>query len=572
MIGVISRENEAHIVKEFFQLFKTPWEYYLPQKSYDIVLSTKDVHQMEAKVLLIYNSRMCMVDSIHGIVTQPQDKKELLKYKNHEYPIYGNQLTFISSHPPLIQTKGGSGIAGLKINANKKQVLRIGYDLFEEISFLLTEGQPKENAIIPTLEIHILMLRDWILQAEIPLVEIPPIPAGHKFFVCLTHDVDFAGIRRHKFDPTMWGFIYRALVGSFFAALKGRLSWSKVIKKWMAVLSLPGVYLGLARDFWFQFDRYLKIDKNFGSTFFIIPFKNSPGDEKAVKASRRRAVRYDITDISKLAKAILDEGYEIGLHGIDAWHDSAKGRQEMNRICEVVDCSEIGVRMHWLYFDEHSPQALEKAGFIYDSSFGHNDAVGHRAGTTQAFQPMGAQILLELPLHIMDTALFYGKRMNLSDSQAAALCDRLIEDAVRFGGSLTINWHHRSLAPERLWGEFYSNLLRELEARGAYFMAAMRVVKWFQKRREILFEEVCFTKSGLKARFKRADFDCDPPLLLRVYLPSERVSTNDDFLSSAQNSFEVILSNARDMQITFEDVLNREPSEKDSDRSVSAKE
>ncbi len=41
--------------------------------------------------------------------------------------------------------------------------------------------------------------------------------------------------------------------------------------------------------------------------------------------------------------------------------------------------------MHWLYWAEKLAQALEKAGFEYDSTFGYNDAIGFRAGTTQAF-------------------------------------------------------------------------------------------------------------------------------------------------------------------------------------------
>ena len=45
----------------------------------------------------------------------------------------------------------------------------------------------------------------------------------------------------------------------------------------------------------------------------------------------------------------------------------------------------------------------------------------------------------------------------------------MLDNAVRFGGTLTINWHDRSLAPERLWGEFYSDLIQDLKNRGAWF-------------------------------------------------------------------------------------------------------
>jgi len=63
------------------------------------------------------------------------------------------------------------------------RVVRLGYDLFQEVQFLLSAGQPLEQASIPTLDIHIRMLRNWILSEGIPLLEIPPVPGGHSFAV-----------------------------------------------------------------------------------------------------------------------------------------------------------------------------------------------------------------------------------------------------------------------------------------------------------------------------------------------------------------------------------------------------
>jgi hypothetical protein len=349
----------------------------------------------------------------------------------------------------------------------------------------------------------------------------------------------------------MWGFVYRALVDSVLAVAKRRFVWRNLFKNWLAVFSLPGVYLGLSKDFWVQFEEHCEIERNLGSTFFFIPFKNTPGGRNSINAPKRRASRYDINDIPVLVKKLSNQGCEIGLHGIDAWHDSSKGSREMNRVREVVECAEIGVRMHWLYLDDHSPQVLERAGFTYDSSFGYNDAVGYRAGTTQVFKPMGAQTLLELPLHIMDSALFSRTRMRLSDSQASALCNTLIQNAGQFGGSLTINWHHRSLAPERLWGDFYVSLLKDLKAHGACFLTAMRVVKWFQKRRDIQFEEIHLTKSGLRLSLKQLAFDNDLPPILRIYPAPEHDSTNEKVSRPTRSYVEVTLSNKTDVQVTF---------------------
>src|SRR5437870_1230635 len=118
MIGVVARAEEHDIVREFFELFKTPWEFCRDNERYRVLLR---------------------------------------------------------------------------------------YELFQEIRFLLTTGQPPENAAIPTLERHIALLRRWIIGSGIPLVEIPPVPEGHPFIACLTHDLDHPSLRFHRFDHTTLG-------------------------------------------------------------------------------------------------------------------------------------------------------------------------------------------------------------------------------------------------------------------------------------------------------------------------------------------------------------------------------
>ena len=155
----------------------------------------------------------------------------------------------------------------------------------------------------------------------------------------------------------------------------------------------------------------------------------------------------------------------MGVHGIDAWCDASKGRLEREAVQSVTGKPEIGVRMHWLYSNEESPVLLEQAGFSYDSTVGYNQTVGYRAGTTQVFRPLNVERLLELPMHVMDTALFFPDYMNLKPSQARVILDDMVANCVRFGGVLTVNWHDRSIAPERLWDQTYRELLDGYAAR-----------------------------------------------------------------------------------------------------------
>jgi hypothetical protein len=143
--------------------------------------------------------------------------------------------------------------------------------------------------------------------------------------------------------------------------------------------------------------------------------------------------------------------------------------------------------MHWLYFGNETPALLERAGYAYDSTSGYNEAVGFRAGTSQVFKPAGVTHLLELPMHIQDTALFYPDRMNLSESEAWTRCMDVITQCRNAGGVITVSWHDRSLAPERLWDAFYDRLLSELDSASTWFATARDAVAWFRKRRQIRF-------------------------------------------------------------------------------------
>src|SRR5439155_17794612 len=191
---------------------------------------------------------------------------------------------------------------------------------------------------------------------------------------------------------------------------------------------------------------------------------------------------------------------------------------ERERIQEITRAVDIGIRMHWLYFNSQAPLTLEKAGFSYDSTAGYNETIGYRAGTAQVFKHPNVDSLLELPLHIMDTALFYPSYMNLSDEQAGAAMLPLIENAIRFGGVLTVNWHDRSLGPERLWGDTYVTLLRDLRARTPWFATATQTVSWFRKRRATSFAAVPQGGRSIRVR-PAADGSAGdlPPLTVRVH-------------------------------------------------------
>ena len=103
---------------------------------------------------------------------------------------------------------------------------------------------------------------------------------------------------------------------------------------------------------------------------------------------------------------------------------------------------------------------------------------------------MQTTAMSELPLIVMDTALFYSKRMGLDNHEALNLCKSLIADMRIYGGAFTINWHTRSLGPERNWDDFYLELIRMLKKENVWFAKAKKAVTWFRKRRSEMLHSV----------------------------------------------------------------------------------
>lgn len=542
MIGVIADPPEHSAVREFFELFKTPWEFYLSDRQYDVLLCAGDrCFARTAKLVVCYGGRKSGFDEGHTI--QPgrhRGRPNVLSYRENRIPIYGDTVTFSETDGVLLREESSQECAAYLDASTETVLARIGYDLFKEVGTLLTAGQPVAMAKLPALELHIAFLRDLIVACGVSLIEIPPVPEGYQFLVCLTHDIDHPLIRRHQWDHTVLGFLYRAVFGSLRNVIRGRMPIQDLLANWVAVLKLPLVYLGLAKDFWSEFGNgYLKLEKDLSPTFFAIPFKNRAGETEQGAAPPLRAARYGAHDIAGTLRKLLAADCEIGLHGIDAWLDSARGHQELEEIRRLTGASEIGVRMHWLYYNQQSPGLLEKARAAYDSTVGYNETVGYRAGTTQVYKPLETTRLLELPMHVMDTALFYPSYLNLSPSQAKKLLNNMIDNVVNLGGTLTINWHDRSIASERLWGAFYADLLQHLKSRGAWFATAQQATSWFRKRRSATFETEPVNSGTVRVKAGGNPSDRLPGLRLRVHKARESatisVERSADYLDMGIN-------------------------------------
>lgn len=541
MIGVAASVEDLDVAREFFELFKTPWERAIRGKRYPVCLSTNgDTGDLDAELLLLYGSAEHDTDRDNDIVVEYGRRPADIVCDGSSFPIYGRVASFSGHGGSGVLTSGGAAV-DYRRRAGGRVTWRIGYDLFQEVRHLLSEGQPAIHATTPTLEWHIEVLRKLLLDSGVPFLEVPPRPHGHDFICCLTHDIDFHGIRRHRFDWTLAGFVGRASIGTAIDLFRGRRCLTEALRNWTALVSLPFVHLGLVRDFWQPFESYARADATRRSTFFLVPRRGEPGRAPDGNVRSRRAVNYQVSEIRDDVRELVNRGSEVAVHGIDAWRDADVGRAEMREVTSVTGKAAAGVRMHWLYFSPDSPKHLEAAGFSYDSTWGYNDAIGYRAGTSQVFRLPASQQLLELPLTIMDSAMFYAGKMALARQEALVRCSAIVAYARRFGGTVVINWHDRSLAPERLWGRSYEELLRTVSAGDrTWFATAGAAVEWFRWRRSIRFSVA--SESGCVTVATAEHDSVVVPGMIRVHRPDGVVAGSvEDIAFDGQRAMRVRL-------------------------------
>src|SRR6266404_3871189 len=113
MIGVIATPAEEHVAREFFELFKTPWEFYRTDGTYDVVLSSGKASRpagVQAKLLLSYAGGETDFDEAWNIQIDSCHRGATLSVLGRRLPIYGNVVTFKQGETVLIEERSGGPV------------------------------------------------------------------------------------------------------------------------------------------------------------------------------------------------------------------------------------------------------------------------------------------------------------------------------------------------------------------------------------------------------------------------------------------------------------------------------
>jgi peptidoglycan/xylan/chitin deacetylase (PgdA/CDA1 family) len=288
-------------------------------------------------------------------------------------------------------------------------------------------------------------------------------PAGARFAVALTHDVD---------SPWRWTPIgFRGAA----ARLKSDVLHLRLRRAAREATGLAAVPVHRVRgtDPNWHFEEIVAEERRrgaMGSTFFVLAGHADPHDGAAPDT-------YDELR-PRLVETLLDNGAEIGLHGSYRAADDPARLQREKAILEALAGTVSGHRYHYLRVDPHrNLSPLASLGFRYDTTLGFPDYIGFRAGIAHPFRPWDFDRdepldLLEIPLAAMDATL--ERYMRLSPRRAERKLMQLLDWAAENGGAFAILWHPDRFDPLTSggWDRLYSRVLEGVQERGGVCMSA----------------------------------------------------------------------------------------------------
>jgi len=323
-------------------------------------------------------------------------------------------------------------------------------------------------------------LRTLAKQKNIPLRQVPLWPDGHTFALAITHDVDVVSTSVWHHHLTRW-----------------RDNPMKARRVPLLVAKVTRSIVKGAQEHHFL-DDWIELEEQYGlrSTFyFSVPVDYRHLYDNVYRFDERIHFRGRTSCLSDVMREVADEGWEVGLHSTyNSYDNPVRLRFERMNIERVTGRQVLGVRQHWLHFDAGLTwPAQETAGFLYDSTLGYNESPSYRAGIAFPFRPYHISEyrvlhLWELPMTIMDKAVFGQSGLRMDEFIGMELCRRVVADVALTGGLVVVNWHLQYRDEHRYpgWWNVYKSLLSYAQELGAWIAPAGAISEYWDERVRLL--------------------------------------------------------------------------------------
>lgn len=280
-----------------------------------------------------------------------------------------------------------------------------------------------------------------------------------RWALCPTIDVDYI-VKWRK------GMVYRELVEYFLCnrrceKLKARLGR---LRRFLLDALRPGdVYQqALTR-------MHHTVRKHGTGTVFLKAAAHGPQD-----------VRYRLHHpfLQGILPSLMEDGFELGVHPSYHAHTHLEYMTvERQAIAALAGRAPRSVRQHFLRYEAPATQRIQElAGFRIDSTLGFAEHEGFRNGTCLPFLRFDnaanrAGSLWEMPLAVMDSALFNRRKLDLAAATEATR--NVLRQCRRFGGAAVMLWHN--LLWDELdhpdWGAHFLESVAWATRRGARVVA-----------------------------------------------------------------------------------------------------
>jgi hypothetical protein len=340
--------------------------------------------------------------------------------------------------------------------------------------------EEREFTAVPRIDEYLLRLGEELSRRDPPRERKLRWPEGKPFALCLSHDVDFVSARSQTAK-----FLRRA-----------RRLYTAGGAKTMAVKLTVGSLYRLATDTlgpdrYGNFDRWLQLEDRFGyrSSFYFCPSDISQAHVVDPDYRYSDPVLFNGSKMTaaSMVREIKNSGWDIGLHGsfYSAWLPGMLMEQR-KELESVVGAPVLSCRQHYLQYDvTRTPKLQSEAGFLADSSQGFTTSIGFRAKTSLPYRcwDFGERKtlpILEIPLHVMDTALFFGTNAPANEEEACNRVIKVMDNIERVHGCLTLNWHPHNMVRPAFWNT-YRVILEEAHRRGAWGCSVEQLMNWWER-------------------------------------------------------------------------------------------
>ena len=266
--------------------------------------------------------------------------------------------------------------------------------------------------------------------------------------IIISHDVDHITIWEHKKDLIIPKFLVRNMI----ELMSGEISGKECCLR----------FLSLFKNKWHNIEELVEFDgkESVPSTFFIA-VDNALG------------VHYSLKDAEFWIKKILQNKFDVGLHGI-AFDNLKDIKNEYYIFKKISKLDNFGIRMHYLRNNENTVEYLNKAGYIFDSTL------------YKLQNPFKVSNLWEFPLHIMDSYLFHknSRWQNQTLEQVKDETKRKIEEAYKKDIKyFTILFHSRSFNNNfSSWKNWYIWVIDYLKNNGFEFISNREAIKELENK------------------------------------------------------------------------------------------